>query len=58
MHLRPSTVFTAVTKRKTVRAWTDASGVERGLAAVVEVDGVVHYTSIVLSLANGLKTIE
>ena len=48
LHLRPATEMNAEKLRPTIRSWTDASGVERGLAAVVTFNGQTHYTHMVL----------
>ena len=48
LHLRPATEFLALTKRPTIRAWTDASGVDRGLACLIQVGVQVYYSNMTL----------
>ena len=46
LSLRPATEYSTISVRPTVRAWTDASGVDRGLACVVQVGDKVFYTNM------------
>ena len=45
---RPATEFSALARRPTIGAWTDASGVVRGLACVIQVGEQVYYSNMTL----------